>query len=301
MSKIPFEFLPIPNFLIEKGWTDDPKTWRLIRILFSRCQNEGHIAYVDGREVYLEPYEFIYGRDKTAKDAGLSTNEVRTRMIKFSTSNLTSKITSKSTSTFTVYRWVTEAFCEKWHQQKHQQNNQQKQRESTSTSTSTSTTKQLTRSKSIDIREQQAAPEKAKAAAVSLELLDIPLSDKEWISKYYHDDAVVAEAIKFVTHPDFVIKKNLAAALKWALIAHPWLDQAKKLSNHEIVKKEFKHGTFHNEAECFLDEKCIAFQRGMNHRQLKFIASDFFQQFDELLRHFGIKNPFKKTINIKEA
>ncbi len=141
MSDIPFNFTAIPNFLIDSGWTDDPKNWKLLRTLFRRCRKDGHVEFVEGRQVYLEPFEFIYGREKTALAAGLSVNETRDRMVKIVTSGLASKVTSKSTSNYTVYKWITEAFDEKWHQQNHQQKHQQKHQQSTGSGTSSSTTK----------------------------------------------------------------------------------------------------------------------------------------------------------------
>lgn len=140
MSDIPFTFTAIPNFLIDSGWTDDPKNWKLIRTLFRRCRKDGHVEFVEGRQVFLEPFEFIYGREKTSLACGLTENETRKRIGKIVTIGLAVKITSKSTSNYTVYRWVTEAFDEKWHQQNHQQKNQQKHQQKAGKSTSSRTT-----------------------------------------------------------------------------------------------------------------------------------------------------------------
>jgi hypothetical protein len=62
-----------------------------------------------------------------------------------------------------------------------------------------------------------------------------------------------------------------------------------KMTNREKVMERFKHGGKYCGAECFIDENNIAFQRGHNHQSLKFSEKGFDDQFDNLLRGFGIK------------
>jgi len=63
----------------------------------------------------------------------------------------------------------------------------------------------------------------------------------------------------------------------------------KSTANREKVLERFKNGNFYNEAECFLNEEGIAFQRGMKHQQLKFKEHGFEDQFENILRDFGIR------------
>lgn len=129
MSKIPYYFIPIPQYLDDTGWLNDPKTERLVRFLFRRCRAEGHRIFHCGREIYLEPFEFIFGRDSVADSIGLSGKEVGNRMEKFRDSNLVCTVDSKRHSKYTVYRWMTENFDENRGQQKGQQKGQHAGRE----------------------------------------------------------------------------------------------------------------------------------------------------------------------------
>lgn len=63
-----------------------------------------------------------------------------------------------------------------------------------------------------------------------------------------------------------------------------------KETNRQWVEKSFTDGQIYNGAECFINKESIAFQRGMsNHKQLKFKENGFKDQFENILRHFGIK------------
>ncbi len=66
-----------------------------------------------------------------------------------------------------------------------------------------------------------------------------------------------------------------------------------KASNHDQIVQHFKHGEFYNNAECHINEESISFTRGMKHEQLKFKENGFFDQFENMLRKFGIENPLK--------
>ena len=103
----------------------DHKTCVLILYLFRRVRYESHTEVVNHREIYLEPFEFLFGRDSVTELTGLTPDEVRYRMGHFATSKLLSKIPSKTTSRYTVYRWMWEHFCEVSPQQNPQQNPQQ--------------------------------------------------------------------------------------------------------------------------------------------------------------------------------
>jgi len=64
----------------------------------------------------------------------------------------------------------------------------------------------------------------------------------------------------------------------------------KKQSPRSWVEERFQNGEVYNGAECFINDESVAFQRGMsNHRQLKFKENGFKDQFESILRHFGIK------------
>lgn len=152
MSKIPYYFIPIPQYFDDTGWLNDPKTERLVRFLFRRCRAEGHRVFHCGREIYLEPFEFIFGRDSVADSIGLSGKEVGNRMEKFRDSNLVCMVDSKRHSKYTVYRWMTENFDENRGQQKGQQKGQHVDRERDSIRTAGGT---QSRSESVDTKDKR--------------------------------------------------------------------------------------------------------------------------------------------------
>lgn len=103
-------------------------------------------------------------------------------------------------------------------------------------------------------------------------------------------------------------------AIKWALSdVDFWQDillSPKKLRKHFVMLKSrckktntkqsqetykdkvllhFKNGKIYNGAECFISEDSIAFQRGMNHKQVKFNEKGFKDQFEGMLKKLDIK------------
>jgi len=124
MSKIPYRFTAIPNFLIDAGWMDDPLTCKMFLYLWRRTSYEAHIEVIDGREIQLDPFEFIFGRKKIAKLLGISEKKARLRMDKIRASTMVMETASKRASTYTVYKWSTEHFSENEGQQKGQQKGQ---------------------------------------------------------------------------------------------------------------------------------------------------------------------------------
>ena len=69
-----------------------------------------------------------------------------------------------------------------------------------------------------------------------LEKVDIPIKDKEWITRN-HAEELVIHAVKWATHPDTKIKSTLAAAIKWACEMQPVLPESKE--NVEQVNKAY--------------------------------------------------------------
>lgn len=73
-----------------------------------------------------------------------------------------------------------------------------------------------------------------------------------------------------------------------------------QMDHKSLVERHFKHGEVYNGAECFISSDGISFQRGMNHKTIKFKELGFKDQFDGILRHFGIPPvtyiPFNREI-----
>lgn len=56
-----------------------------------------------------------------------------------------------------------------------------------------------------------------------------------------------------------------------------------------LIQKGFKNRSTHNGATCYLTDEVIAFERGMNHKTLVLKEKGFWDQFRNLLSHFGIQ------------
>ena len=68
--------------------------------------------------------------------------------------------------------------------------------------------------------------------------------------------------------------------------------------NKEYVEKYFENGETYAGTDCFIDSEGVAFQRGMNHQQLKFSEKGFKDQFTGLVRKFDIYSFIaKKEVN----
>lgn len=121
MSKIPFNFTPIPTYFREHGWFDEVNCIIFVNWAFSRCSSTSRKVYFDHKEIFLEPFEFIFGRDSCSDEIGLTPQQVRTQVLHLVEAKMLVKSTIKTTSKFTVYRWVTNRFSENINQQNNQQ------------------------------------------------------------------------------------------------------------------------------------------------------------------------------------
>lgn len=126
---------------------------------------------------------------------------------------------------------------------------------------------------------------------------------QDWKVAYPNADAskqLAAQAQWLKANPSRANKKN------WRKFITNWLSKAdekalnriafsqavpsEKLSIRSKIEEKFQRGKFYNGAECLINEDGVAFQRGMNHRQLKFSEKGFPDQFKNLLMHFGISD-----------
>jgi len=122
MSKIPYCFeTPIPKYFKENGWFKPRsdghhlKVFAFISWCFSRCSTVKRKVYHDHKEIFLEEFEFIFGRRICSDETGLTEQEIRTLINQlFSTPNgpLLKKSTNSVTNRFTCYKWSTDVFCE---------------------------------------------------------------------------------------------------------------------------------------------------------------------------------------------
>lgn len=120
MSKIPFRFIPVPQYFFDNGWLKNPNNSSFILWCFSRCSNERRNVCWDRKNITLEPYQFIFGRKKCSEETGLTENEIRTQQLSMESAGFLKKATNKTPNRFTIYEWSTEVFSENDHQQNHQ-------------------------------------------------------------------------------------------------------------------------------------------------------------------------------------
>lgn len=106
---IPYFFLPTPDEFWSDEFLDDPIMMRFIRHLMRTISCQPQKVKNKGKDVELEPFEFIFGREKWAEKTGLSTKQIQNRINRLVSLNLCIKSESKTVSTFTVYKLNTEA------------------------------------------------------------------------------------------------------------------------------------------------------------------------------------------------
>ena len=124
-NEIPYFFCPIPYELLEDAFLEDVAMMKFIRYIFKTIRPYHHFeVFSNNRRVIrveLKPYEFVYGRIKTAERIGITEDVLRPRSSALVSSKIIEKCPSSSTSTFTVYRVMTEGFSKNKPQQLPQQ------------------------------------------------------------------------------------------------------------------------------------------------------------------------------------
>lgn len=124
MSSLTFKFNAIPNEFFTDEFLEDPIMMKFIRWIYKNISSVSRIGRMNGRNIPLEPFEFIFGRETSAEKAGISPMNARTRANQLKSMGYIEKVTSKSTSTFTVYRLMTESFEQNGNQHSNQVTNQ---------------------------------------------------------------------------------------------------------------------------------------------------------------------------------
>lgn len=88
--------------------------------------------------------------------------------------------------------------------------------------------------------ETTTAKDAAQAAAVfsCLSAIEIPQSEKEWLSSHY-DEATVAHAVAYAINPKTVIKTSLCQVIKWACKTKPEIppDEVVLAEEHKQIAK----------------------------------------------------------------
>lgn len=121
MSKIPYNFeTPVPRYFRDNGWFESEHMFKYVTWAFSRCQTISHKIFICGREITLQPYEFISGRLSSPKECFLTENILRNQQKLLCEGGLLKKSTNSLTNQFTAYIWLTECFIEHDNQRNNQ-------------------------------------------------------------------------------------------------------------------------------------------------------------------------------------
>ncbi len=105
MSKLPYSFLAIPHEFLTEDFLRDPVMMRFIVWMIKRISPDPSLIPLKGKgkQLLLEPFEFIFGREKCAIAAGMSLKNVYTRLKQLTGLGYLKKVDSKSSSTYSVF------------------------------------------------------------------------------------------------------------------------------------------------------------------------------------------------------
>lgn len=211
MSKVNFPFIMIPRYFFDKGWLtlEKPEQYakRLSFLLwsFGKCKSIPHREYHDHREILLQPYEFICGRNSVSKETLMTPQEVRgfiNQLICVEGGGTLEKTTNSVTNRFTCYRWVTSSFEEFKNQLKSQP----------------TTNRQPTDNHKQEIiynRLDTTTPNPIAVVASFEFLKKLKLNPQEIEAAMQFSEERLKLAVDYMLHPDFVPKKSEIAALIW--------------------------------------------------------------------------------------
>ena len=126
MSNIPYFFdTPVPKYFRENGWLDPSskmyfKNLAFLTWAFSRCNRHPHTIVLESKEITLQPFEFVCGREKSSIECGLTPGQFRNQQISYQKAGLLKKTTNSLTNHYSCYIWLTGQFTK----DNNQQNNQ---------------------------------------------------------------------------------------------------------------------------------------------------------------------------------
>lgn len=114
MSKIPYYFdTPVPRYFRERGWFKNENTYKFVTWAFSKCNIQQHTTVFDNREITLEPYEFICGRNSSSAECFLTPKEFRGQLNLLVNQGILKKGANSRANRFSTFSWVIERFNEK--------------------------------------------------------------------------------------------------------------------------------------------------------------------------------------------
>lgn len=147
----------------------------------------------------------------------------------------------------------------------------------------------------VNIQEKQQQQDVAAVSLIDacLEPLQIPVSDKQWISDHY-TYAIIQNAVKWATHPMTKINTTLQQAIKWACANQPQIPinpedeaQQNKAFSQQLEAHYLQKGI---EGFSALNSYAEVYQRGgmSNNTVIKYTEKGFKEQVLNALKKHGV-------------
>lgn len=106
MSKIPYYFeTPIPKYFRENGFFECEHMFKFINWSFSKCQTISHKTTKEGKQLTLQPFEFIAGRLSSPLECFLTENIFRNLVTKLVRLGLLIKTKNSLRNHYSCYVW----------------------------------------------------------------------------------------------------------------------------------------------------------------------------------------------------
>ena len=127
MAKIPYFFeTPVPKYFRESGWFENENAFKFIIWAFSKCSPESRNVVMQGKEITLEPFEFIAGRLSSPKECFMTEKQFRGIADRMQAEGILKKTANSRANKYSCYVWVVERFTNEVKEQKGQQKGQQR-------------------------------------------------------------------------------------------------------------------------------------------------------------------------------
>ena len=123
MSKLPYVFLAIPHEFLTEDFLKDPIMMRFVVWMFKRISPNPSLVPLKGmgKQLLLDPFEFMFGRETCALAAGISLKNARTRIKQLIGLGYIKKVAGKGSSTYSVYCLETKALRQSVNGQQNEQ------------------------------------------------------------------------------------------------------------------------------------------------------------------------------------
>lgn len=126
-----------------------------------------------------------------------------------------------------------------------------------------------------------------------LEGVDIPIKEKIWITKKYHDEECVKNAIEWATNPQTEVTTTLVQAIKWACRESPEIPKSKLASYQENKEYAKKYDGLRSgggiRVECYSDGVLFLVSDNGNNPTIDYSEGMFTKKLEETLVKYGFK------------